>query len=444
MKSVDIGKTYFVDEADWSDLQVFIVMSETQNTLGVCDLDGNWKDIPIEIKSRLKLHPTSLARDSKAFAQYKFVQDTASALIRQNEKIEIPKLIDLLHKDGRARLSTEVLTFVLKALVASNSFAVKSDTRMKVKEIYLILGKQREESEKRRMFAASIASELDDLSARIRLIISHSGTVGTYRENLLQNVLRKNLPERYHVATGFIYGCSRQLDVVIYDRLEYAPLFREGDLVVVPPNAVRAVIEVKTGLTANELRESLHLLSGVAVLDDSAPPIFKGVFAFESKLSEEALCQVIKEYYVADRFSEDCTADVIMKPFAHFTCACVLEKHFVYTRYSRNSENMVVPSMFTKKSNSGLKSQAAFFMQSLLAHLRYGGVKNNHLRHMDDMLGSDTISAYYCDLVDGEWGVYFLEANGALPEDETVEAMEELVGKVQGWLDGAPLSWRNE
>lgn len=256
-------------------------------------MDGNAQKLKKEFLPRLQAHPVTYDKSSNEFEVYKFVQDIASSLIRQYEQVSVAELVDKISAHDRIEASHQRIVFLLKSLVANESFAVKLVGRGKVKEPFLTLGSQRREYEKRRLFAASIASELDALSSRVRLIVSHSGTVGTYRENLLQNVLRKHLPERYHVATGFIYGCPRQIDVLIYDRLEYAPLFREGDLVVVPPSAVRAVIEVKTSLNADELRKSLNLLSSVALHDDCRPPIFKGIFAFESVLSEVSLRELL-------------------------------------------------------------------------------------------------------------------------------------------------------
>lgn len=444
MMELVFGKYYFIDEADWCDIKSFFVMSEADGVIKVADIEGGLWEVSKQVMPRLKLHPISYEIDSEIFVHYKIIQDMASTLIRHHGRITIPNLVGLLFQDERINVSEEYLLFLLKSLVANGSFVATFDARLKVKEVYLILGEGLKELEKRRIFAASFASELDALSSRIRLIISHSGTVGTYRENLLQNVLRKHLPERYHVATGFIYGCPRQIDILIYDRLEYAPLFREGELVVVPPNAVRAVIEVKTTLTAEELKESLQLLSAVAMRDDGAPPMFKGVFSFESKLSEMTLIKEIQDYYVADRYAEDCDADIIVRPFAHFTCACVLEKHFAYVHYEKGDQDMMVPRLYTKKSNTDLKSQAAFFMQSLLAHLRYGGLKTNHLQYMDAMLGHDTLSKYHCDLVDGAWGAYFLEAEVGHDAVEGVEALEKQLGKVQAWLEGAPTSWSAE
>ncbi len=438
------GKFYFLDENDWPALRAFFYMSEADGKINVSDVDGEFWEIPKSDLFRLCLHPISYPMDNEIYILYRFVRDMASSILRQYERLSVDKLIELLSEDERVDISQKDLVFFLKSLVANESFVAKSDGREKVKRAYLTLGAGLKEHEKQRVFAASIASELDALSSRIRLIISHSGTVGTYRENLLQNVLRKHLPERYHVATGFIYGCPIQLDILIYDRLEYAPLFREGDLVVVPANAVRAVIEVKTTLTSDEVRKSLRLLSAVSKYDDGFPPMFKGIFAFESELSEKSLVGFIEEYYVPEPFSEECDADIIVHPFDHLTCVCVLERHFAYVQYDRDGCNKLVPRLYIKKSHTDLKSQAAFFMHSLLAHLRFGGMKNNDLRHMDVMLGYDSVSSYKCDLVDGEWGPYFFEAEGVEEGPERVKSMESQLDKVQRWLDGAPTSWGAE
>src|SRR6185436_19587694 len=100
---------------------------------------------------------------------------------------------------------------------ASNHFVPFIDGRKKGADVKLELSARRKDHERSRVFAGTFAQELNALSERIRHIVHHTGTVGTYREQLLQSLLRKNLPERYHVATGFIHGCPRQLDIVIYD-----------------------------------------------------------------------------------------------------------------------------------------------------------------------------------------------------------------------------------
>ncbi|QNU61380.1 hypothetical protein HZS52_16610 [Vreelandella titanicae] len=87
------------------------------------------------------------------------------------------------------------------------------------------------------------------------------------------------LPKRYFVGTGFIvfindnhdlkglhpnnteflnlksHSTSHQLDIVIYDNTNYAPIFRDGDFVVLRPESVRSIIEVKGFLSDSNVSE---------------------------------------------------------------------------------------------------------------------------------------------------------------------------------------------
>lgn len=92
----------------------------------------------------------------------------------------------------------------------------------------------------------------------------HDLSNGEYKERLLVSELRKHIPKRYAIGTGFVaFPCwpncspektqpakkqfipSKQLDIVIYDDLDYCPLFIDGDFVVLPPDSLRVIIEVK-------------------------------------------------------------------------------------------------------------------------------------------------------------------------------------------------------
>ena len=62
--------------------------------------------------------------------------------------------------------------------------------------------------------------------------------------------LPPHLPESLFIGTGFIVTTtesSKQIDLLIIDK-ERPRLFWDGDVVIVTPDAVRAVIEVETGL----------------------------------------------------------------------------------------------------------------------------------------------------------------------------------------------------
>lgn len=140
------------------------------------------------------------------------------------------------------------------------------------------------------------------------------------------------------MATGFIYGCSRQLDIVIYDRIDYAPVFREGDLVVVPPASVRAAIEVKTNLNKQEIKDSILLLQNVCLLDDKAPPFFKGIFGFQSELEKKKILEeVLACYWYEPNGVGDMEEHIIVsRPHDHITCLCVLDSAFGTVFYDKD------------------------------------------------------------------------------------------------------------
>ncbi len=364
------------------------------------------------------------------------VCDMVCALLQKHEILGLEELIIFIsgQKEKYQINNYKDIEWILRCLTAAKVIVATC----KKDKISFTLSPSRIAREKSRKFAATVASELTSLSERIRTIINHAPTVGTYRENILQNSLRKHLPERYHVATGFILGLDRQIDILIYDRVDYAPLFREGDLVIVPPESVRAVIEVKTKLTSQNLYSALALLSLTSKLDDNQPPFFRGVFAFESSMKSDVIYQKISDFYTdLNTMSQGGPGELICRPFNHLTCACVVAESFSYVSYARNERRRLVPVLRSKMSISGLESQSSLFMQSLLSHLKFGGIKKSKINYMGRMLGEDTLSNKIKDLREGDdsWGAYYSFDEGDVDED-VVEKMENLIISVQLWLDG--------
>lgn len=369
----------------------------------------------------------------------------SSSLVRSKPRYPLADLLAKLAENPRLeKIPPKFIEASIRSAVASNFFSIWWDARKKAKTYCLELSPELVEHEKNRAFAGSFASELSELSDRIRLLIQHSSTVGTYRENLLQTLLRKNVPERYHVATGFIYGCPRQLDILIYDRIEYAPLFREGDLVVVPKAAVRAVIEVKTDLTKDELKSSLQLLDEVAAFDDGRPPFFRGIFGFESSITADAIYAVVTDFhkkeYDLESPDEEFNFALISLPFQHLTCVCVLGHAFASVEYLRNTNGYLMPTLVAKSSATGLKAQAAYFQQHLLSYLRPDGRQVVKAKEITTMLGADTQVKKMEGLTPMElWGAYFEEEEGMPDSEDAVKNLEGQIAAVYQWLEGG--SW---
>jgi uncharacterized protein DUF6602 len=140
----------------------------------------------------------------------------------------------------------------------------------------------------------SLTDELHALKNRIRNLSEHWATDGEYKEAALRTVLRRHLPESLIVGRGFIvteHSSSTQIDLLIVDSSK-PTLFRDGDLMFVTPDCVRAVIEVKTSLpSSSDVEECAIKLAKVGQLcrdnGDSRP--WLGIFSYEGTLRQNDL-----------------------------------------------------------------------------------------------------------------------------------------------------------
>jgi len=113
-------------------------------------------------------------------------------------------------------------------------------------------------------------------------------TKGILCEDVVRRMMRSILPNDIAVAQGFVYHSGRksqQCDVVLYNSARYAPFLSVNDLVVVPVEAVAAVIEVKTYLNQTELRKALECFKSIDNICSEALgyfPIEKHLVAFSS------------------------------------------------------------------------------------------------------------------------------------------------------------------
>ena len=136
------------------------------------------------------------------------------------------------------------------------------------------------------MVGDEFSSKLDRLSQIIGM--NHELSVGEYKESLLKTCLKNFLPKQYSVGTGFIvfiedrpnnknnnsesldlsniksHSTSHQIDVVVYDDYNFAPLFKDGDFVILRPEPVRSIIEVKGFLDNKNVRSCINKFSILA------------------------------------------------------------------------------------------------------------------------------------------------------------------------------------
>jgi Domain of unknown function (DUF6602) len=99
--------------------------------------------------------------------------------------------------------------------------------------------------------------------------LPHHGERGSNTEEYFRQVLRRTLPHRYSIGTGFMI-CSEpgvqpsfQTDIVIYDEFLNSPLFRELAASVFPIETVYATIEIKSALSAKDIKQSVEAIANI-------------------------------------------------------------------------------------------------------------------------------------------------------------------------------------
>jgi hypothetical protein len=89
---------------------------------------------------------------------------------------------------------------------------------------------------------------------------------GDLCESLLRGFLRRFLPSTLSVDKGYFYGRSvldgkdthcPEIDILVHDTHSFLPLSRTEDFVIVRPQAVRAMIQVKRTFTVGQVEDGL-------------------------------------------------------------------------------------------------------------------------------------------------------------------------------------------
>jgi len=114
---------------------------------------------------------------------------------------------------------------------------------------------------------------------------AHRGEEGRYIEYLIRDFLNKHLPKQLEAFTGFIHrpatktglhdrtrrrkefdNHSAQIDIIIYDKVNY-PIFEQfEEFVIVPPEGVIGIVSIKKALSMGEIEKELKDLLTAAAL----------------------------------------------------------------------------------------------------------------------------------------------------------------------------------
>jgi hypothetical protein len=169
----------------------------------------------------------------------------------------------------------------------------------------------------RSIFLSRIAAAIG--AARATSEITHAGVKGAIREVLIRDLFRPLLPTDVGVGTGQIATSTGELspqqDVIIYNRRILPPVLFEENVGIFPVESVLAIVEVKTTLTATELRSSYEnakviqqfpYISGdrstVNVESHSVKKAISTIFALSSDLAVGGKSELerLKDLYVGN------------------------------------------------------------------------------------------------------------------------------------------------
>jgi hypothetical protein len=174
-------------------------------------------------------------------------------------------------------------------------------------------------------FAQSLRS---DFAVIVRL--QNSLMVGLQNESVIRSFLREHLPDWFGVETGFVLpyadfeekiDYSRQVDIIIYDRMRYAPVHSVDGFVLVREEAVAATIEVKTTMRQQDLIAALENIRSTKAINRG---IYGYVFAFSTSLRDTTIQRRLQAFEQHHSFRE--LPDAI----------CVLDGQFI----ARNQAEM--------------------------------------------------------------------------------------------------------
>ncbi len=229
-------------------------------------------------------------------------------------------------------------------------------------------------------YFTSIADEFYAKFNRVNNLIGdkHWLSVGNYREEILRDFLKQYIPKRFRVGTGFIRcpdgKLSRQIDILIYDSLNYSPLFIDKDFIIIAPEAVCAVIEVKSTLDSKKLNDALALLDAIKKIGKKRTKkenIFCGIFAYKKKISNKSMMADYKRFYSSKINFKKLRRDYDSFRMTFVEIISILrESSLVLGQWNGSNNNDPMPTISAKETvKEGKDHSFHYLFTNLLANL---------------------------------------------------------------------------
>ncbi|MCL1885990.1 MAG: hypothetical protein FWF98_04470 [Dehalococcoidia bacterium] len=127
----------------------------------------------------------------------------------------------------------------------------------------------------------------------INALLKDPRIIGDYYEAIVRDAVRESVSSSFAVGRGVVLAddgrASRECDIIIYNTVEYGTLFSSGDIVVVSPESVRCVIQVKGTVNQDNLGDAIQSLDAV---DKLRTGIWKFIVGFKTNVEYQTLVEL--------------------------------------------------------------------------------------------------------------------------------------------------------
>lgn len=178
-----------------------------------------------------------------------------------------------------------------------------------------------------------INRQLEAFASQISPVFQHCLEQGLANERILKRILKQYLPQKYSVTSGKIMDyqgkLSNQIDIIIYDAFNFAPIYIDEDFGIIAYEAVYAIIEVKTTLDSKSLPQAINLVESLKKLR----PYFSPSSPCSPALSPIKVCFS----YKASKNFFDLEKLKAKQVFKHFQIICSLDSGCIVSPLSEKN-----------------------------------------------------------------------------------------------------------
>ncbi len=254
-------------------------------------------------------------------------------------------------------------------------------------------------------------------SQKAQFFVPHMLSLGMLRERILQRVIVESLPRKLSVNTGLITHeeydpeeqkrirrFSRQIDILIHDHFNHAPLYQLDDFVVCSLSAAKCGIEVKSRLKEKDFLDMVGV--NVSIRGLSIHNYHCDGFGYAMK--GPSFSKFI-DYYKAVFDSKDFNSHA----FATFPIAVVCQdQNYVCVRpcltHKTKAKHFVFYAKAKHESFPRLKGWASAVFIELLSLYGTRSQPSNHGEPIHPYIIYD----WHARLPDSEFEKYYLDVNG--------------------------------